>query len=99
MEHGMPVDASGHVRGLETLDEGDKMVNFEGPVQLGTILADSPNAQACLARQLFRYTRGGETAADACAIKGLQTAFTQNGLNLQRLLLDVIRQKSFLTRN
>jgi hypothetical protein len=96
-EGGHPIDASGVVRGLEDLD-ADTETKFDGPIELGHILAKSPNAQACLARQLFRYARGGESAKDACAIRKLQTGFTGSGLDLQRLLLDTVQQRSFLTR-
>jgi hypothetical protein len=96
-ESGKPIDASGKVRGMEDLD-ADTITSFDGPVQLGHLLAKSPNAQACMARQMFRYLRGGEAPADACAIRKLQAAFSQSGLNLQRLLLDAVEQKSFLTR-
>ena len=97
MEAGRPIDESGIVRGLEDLN-ADTVTSFKGPLALGQILARSPNAQACLARQLFRFARGGETAKDACAIRKLQTAFTGSGLDLQRLLLDTVEQRSFLTR-
>jgi hypothetical protein len=96
-ESGRPIDASGIVRGLEDLN-ADTATMFNGPLELGHLLAKSPNAQACLARQLFRFARGGESARDACAIRKLQASFTQNGLDLQRLLLDTVEQKSFLTR-
>jgi hypothetical protein len=96
-EAGRPIDASGIARGVEDLD-ADTVTKFNGPIQLGHLLATSPNAQACVARQLFRFVRGGETTQDACAIHKLQESFVKNGLNLQRLLLDVVEQKSFLTR-
>ncbi|HXU80785.1 MAG TPA: DUF1592 domain-containing protein [Polyangia bacterium] len=96
-EAGQPIDASGIVRGLEDLNAATA-TKFDGPLELGRILAKSPNAQACLARQLFRFARGGESARDACAIRKLQAAFTAGGLDLQRLLLDTVEQKSFLTR-
>jgi hypothetical protein len=96
-EAGRPIDDQGKLLGLEDLDSAE-VATFEGPRELGRLLAKSPNAQACLARQLFRYARGGESARDACAIRKLQTAFTASGLNLQRLLLDTVQQRSFLTR-
>jgi hypothetical protein len=96
-EGGAPVDASGKVKGLEDLRD-EAVTSFDGPLELGRILAASPNAQACLARQLFRYARGGEAARDACAIRRLQQAFTDGGLDLQKLLLETVKQKSFLTR-
>jgi uncharacterized protein DUF1592/uncharacterized protein DUF1588/uncharacterized protein DUF1585 len=97
MEAGRPIDAQGKLPGLEDLDS-DTVTTFDGPIELGRLLARSPNAQACLARQLFRFARGGESVRDACAVRKLQTAFTQSGLDLQRLLLDTIQQRSFLTR-
>jgi hypothetical protein len=99
MENGLPVDASGEVVGLEALTS-DAVTKFVGPVQLGALVAASPNAQACLARQLFRYARGGENGdADACAIKKLQGLFTAGGLDIRKLLIEVVKQKSFVTRS
>jgi hypothetical protein len=52
-----------------------------------------------VARQLYRFARGGENGGkDACAISKLQGAFRESGFDLQRLLLEVVRGKSFLTR-
>jgi hypothetical protein len=96
-EAGRPIDAHGKLPGMEDLDS-PTVTTFDGPIELGHLLAGSPNAQACLARQLFRHARGGESARDACAIRKLQAAFTAGGLDLQRLLLDTVQQKSFLTR-
>ena len=97
-EGGKPVDASGELPGLETMNSGS-MTRFNGPIELGTIVAGSVNAQACMARQLFRYARGGENGdKDACAIKRLQGLFAGGGLNLKQLLLEVVRQKSFVVR-
>jgi hypothetical protein len=96
---GMPIDSSGELPGLERLD-APTTASFDGPVQLGAMLAESPNAQACLARQVFRYARGGENGTlDACAIKQLQTAFAAGGLNIRQLLIETIKQKSFLSRS
>jgi hypothetical protein len=98
-EAGMDVDASGEIRGLEDLN-AQTSAKFNGPLELGRLIAGSPNAQACLARQIFRFERGGENGtADACAISKLQAAFRDSGFDLQRLLLEVVRGKSFLTRN
>jgi uncharacterized protein (DUF1800 family) len=87
------------VRGLEDLT-ADTSVKFTGPIELGRLIAASPNAQACMARQIFRFVRGGENGtADACAISKLQAVFRDSGFDLQRLLLEVVRGKSFLTRS
>ncbi len=97
-EHGQPIDASGQVNGLEDLN-ADTSQPFDGPADLARILAGSPNAQACFARQMFRYARGGEDGGrDSCAIRQLQTAFVQSGFDIRSLMLEVVRQKSFLAR-
>jgi hypothetical protein len=99
LEAGEPIDESGEVVGLEDL-EAQGAVPFSGPAELSRILAASPNAQACFARQMFRYARGGEDGGrDSCAIRRLQTVFVESGLDVKRLLLEVVRQKSFLIRN
>jgi hypothetical protein len=97
-EGALPIDDQGKLRGLEDL-AADTEVTFQGPRELGGILAASPNAQACLARQFFRFARGGETVKDACAIRKLQAAFSDGDFNLQKLLLDTVQQQSFLTRS
>jgi Protein of unknown function (DUF1592)/Protein of unknown function (DUF1588)/Protein of unknown function (DUF1595)/Protein of unknown function (DUF1585)/Protein of unknown function (DUF1587) len=99
LEAGMPIDESGEVVGLEDLG-APGAVPFNGPADLARILAGSPNAQACFARQMFRYARGGEDGGrDSCAIRKLQTSFVDSGFDIKRLLLEVVRQKSFLTRS
>jgi hypothetical protein len=97
-EAGESIDESGEVVGLESL-EADTTTPFSGPAELARLLAGSPNAQACFARQMFRYARGGEDGGrDACAIRRLQTLFVESGFDIKQLLLEVVRQKSFLTR-
>jgi hypothetical protein len=99
VEAGESIDESGEVVGLEDL-ESTAAVPFSGPADLARLLAGSPNAQACFARQMFRYARGGEDGGrDSCAIRKLQTLFVESGFDIKRLLLEVVRQKSFLTRN
>ena len=58
-EAGEPIDDSGEIVGLEDLKDDSKKP-FSGPAELASILGVSPNAQACFARQMFRYARGGE---------------------------------------
>jgi hypothetical protein len=97
-EAGMAIDASGDVRGMEALT-ADTSAPFDGPLQLAGLVAASPNAQACLPRQLFRYARGGETASDACAVKKLQGLFSGGSQNIRQLLIEAVKQKSFLSRS
>ena len=98
-EAGMPIDASGEILGLEDLND-PATLPFEGPIALGNILAQSPNAQACFARQMFRYARGGENGTrDSCAIAKLQKAFIEGGLDIRQLMIDLVTQESFRTRS
>jgi hypothetical protein len=97
-ESGMPTDDSGKVPGIESLS-ATTSADFRGPIELGHLLAESPNAQACLARQMFRYVRGGETDTDSCAVQKLQAAFNQGGLNIRQLMIETVKQKSFLSRS
>jgi hypothetical protein len=98
-EAGMDIDAGGKMIGMEDLQATDELP-FNGPIELGKMLSTSPNAQACFARQLFRFARGGENGdKDACAISKLQGVFRESGFDMQRLLLEVVRGKSFLTRS
>ena len=95
----MPIDGSGEVLGLESL-ASDRPAAVRRTGELGALIAASPNAQACFARQLYRYARGGEAGGrDGCAIKKLQTAFATGGGNIQQLFIEVLRQKSFLERD
>jgi hypothetical protein len=97
-EAGMPIDSSGEVLGMESLESTDS-VRFDGPTALGALIAASPNAQACFARQLFRYARGGENGtADGCAIKKLQEAFAAGALDVDQLFIEVLKQRSFTVR-
>jgi hypothetical protein len=54
-ENGMPVDATGVV-----VDAGDPSLDgaFDGALELTSKLAQSPQVEACLATQWFRYTMG-----------------------------------------
>jgi hypothetical protein len=97
-EGGMAIDDAGDVLGLESL-AGTDHHPFAGPVQLGALIGASANAQACFARQLYRYARGGEGGGrDACAIKKLQGVFAASGGNIQQLFIEVLKQKSFSQR-
>jgi hypothetical protein len=98
MEAGRPVDASGVLLGLEAWTPNHREVRRA--VQLGALLAGSPNAQACMARQLFRYARGGESG-DRGRLRHQAPAdrLRPVGPEIRQLLLEVIKQKSFASRN
>jgi hypothetical protein len=96
-ENGAAIDIGGSVLGLETGSMSS--TPFQGPAELGKLLAQSPTAQACAATQYFRYTRGfQETNADACAVVHLQQAFAQKGLNFKELMISTVLEESFRVR-
>lgn len=97
-EHGLPVDPSGQLIGLEGLTAGE-VYDFSGPRELGGLLAESPTARACMAQQYFRYARGFvETPADRCAVDGLADRFLGSGGDIRDLVVAVFGQESFLRR-
>lgn len=56
-------------------------IEAKGPVALSRAIADSNLANACFARQYFRFTfRRPETAADACALEAISEALHSGGL-------------------
>jgi hypothetical protein len=97
-ENGKPVDASGKIKGLASLADPTTK-EFTGPRELGRILAETPAPQPCAATQYFRFTRGmKEKGVDACAAQSLAAAFQGDGLDLQKLMVAPLTQKSFLIR-
>ena len=66
---------------------------------LSTLVADSPTAAQCLARQYYRYTTGRrETSADSCALDSYIQTYEDNGYNLQTLLLGIVNAPNFTLR-
>jgi hypothetical protein len=97
-ENGHAVDMSGTVNGLEGLDK-DTTDSFTDTRELGSMIANSPNAQVCLPLQYFRYARGlTETAYDACTVNNLQLEFTNGQLSLQDMLIAVTGSPTFTKR-
>jgi hypothetical protein len=98
VENGKPVDMSGAVQGLESLADAGK-TPFNDTAGLASVLADSPNAQACLPWQYFRFARGyQDTVYDQCAIHNLQLDFTNGQLNLQDMFVDLAGLPTFNQR-
>jgi hypothetical protein len=70
-ENGKPIDASGDLADIEGLGSGTH-APFNTLAQLGALLAASPSAHACMARQMFRFASGYvERPEDACVLKAL----------------------------
>jgi Protein of unknown function (DUF1592)/Protein of unknown function (DUF1588)/Protein of unknown function (DUF1595)/Protein of unknown function (DUF1585)/Protein of unknown function (DUF1587) len=74
--------------------------SFNGAVDLATKLADAPQVQQCFALQEFRYALGRiETKADACSAQQVFASFASNQLNIQKLLVALVRSDAFRYRS
>ena len=95
-ENGMPVDATGVV-----VDAGDPSLDgaFDGALELTSKLAQSPQVEACLATQWFRYTMGrAEQQADACSLEQVKAAFAESGGDFRELLVSLATTDAFRFR-
>jgi hypothetical protein len=93
MDGGKPIDASGSLTGTDV----DGM--FTGVAQLGTKLAMSPEVEACVGTQWFRYAMGrAEGAADACSLAAMSKTFHDSGADLRTLPMAIVQTPAFLYR-
>jgi len=91
-ENGLPIDASGEVVATEIGD-------FDGPVELGAGLADSPAVRDCMVSQWFRYGHGRlATSEDQCAVDSVTEAFETADGDLQTLLVALTQTDAFRFR-
>lgn len=94
---GEPVDASGIATAVGGIDPDDEA--FDGVVELGALLATSPEAPACLARQYFRFAHGRlETEDDSCAVEALADAFATADHDLVELFVATLTAGEFRYR-
>lgn len=90
LDQGLPVDDTGEIVGTDVAG------SYRGAGELTDKLAQSAQAQACVARQLFRFALGREeTAADACALAELDAAFAASGHDLRGLVIDLVATRAF----
>lgn len=87
-----PIDATGEVFGTA-------VGKFDGAVELASKLAESPEAQTCVARQWFRFQAGRiESKADKCTLQQLDAGFKASGFKVQELLVALTQTDGFLYR-
>ncbi len=85
-ENGLTIDAGGDFDGTA----------FNGPVELGKLLAASPKVSDCLVRNLYRYATGhAELAGEEPVIADLSRRFAANGHDFQGLMLDLVSSDGF----
>lgn len=95
-ENGLPVDTSGYIE-----DAGDPSLEgaFVGELELAGKLAASPQVEACLATQWFRYGMGrAEQRTDACSLERVKTEFAASGGDFAQLLISLAVTDAFRFR-
>ena len=97
-EAGMPVDHAGRLTDVEGFGTNTAL-DFASPAELGAALAASPTAQACFARQWYRFARGfHETAAQRCAVRSVAQRFRERSGDVRELMVAVATSPDFVTR-
>jgi Protein of unknown function (DUF1592)/Protein of unknown function (DUF1588)/Protein of unknown function (DUF1595)/Protein of unknown function (DUF1585)/Protein of unknown function (DUF1587) len=72
---------------------------FEGAAELGQKLAVSASVQNCIAKQWYRYALGVDSrGVDQVQIDDIVTKFRSSNLNLQSLVLALIKSEAFRSR-
>jgi uncharacterized protein DUF1592/uncharacterized protein DUF1588/uncharacterized protein DUF1595/uncharacterized protein DUF1585/uncharacterized protein DUF1587 len=95
-ENGIPIDATGNM-----VDAADPNLEgaFDGALELTAKLGQSPQVEACLATQWFRYTMGrAEQQADSCSLERVKVEFAGAGGNFRELLAALATSDAFRFR-
>ena len=96
-ESNQPIDVSGEVIGATDASLGGK---FTGVRELAGKLAQSSQAQNCLAAQWFRFASGrSDDLPDSCSIATLQDTFSRSSGDLVELVVGMTQVDSFLFRS
>ena len=97
-ENNQVINPAGILRGLETYTATEELA-FTNLAHLGAILAESPNASQCIARQYYRYTLGrAENSADSCVLQDYLNTYQVSDYNLQTMLLGIVNSPNFTKR-
>ena len=81
----LELDTKGSVAGIANSD-------FNSPRQLGEILAESPQCQECIVKQVFRYMSGRlETPADRPMMTQALDAFRASGYRFKELIVALLK--------
>ncbi|MFC3116121.1 starch-binding protein [Cellvibrio fontiphilus] len=91
----------GSLNSAETyLSESEPVTMYHGMDELTELLAQSPNAQACYARQWYRYARGQrEEASDSCTLQVFGRDFKNaSNANLLDLMVEFTQTKNYILR-
>jgi hypothetical protein len=93
-ESGLPIDATGEI--VSTTSTNSK---FDGAPELASILASSPDVQACYARQWIRYGYGLlDEGPLSCLSNSVATDFQNGNLKVLDLLISLTKTPHFRER-
>ncbi|MEM7437794.1 MAG: DUF1592 domain-containing protein, partial [Myxococcota bacterium] len=93
-QSGKPIDAVGEVVLTEDLDG-----TYDGAVELGQALANSPEVQECVASQWFRFAYNRSvTQVDSCSFDQLSDRFAASNFSIRELLVALTQTNAFLYR-
>jgi hypothetical protein len=85
-DHGKDIDVSGDLDGT----------SFDGPIELGQLLAKQPAVAACMVRNIYRYGTGHvETPTEAPVLSDLTAHFEAGGYHLKDLMLELVSSDGF----
>jgi hypothetical protein len=91
-DNGSPVDLTG------TVKNGAADIAFNGPIELGKVLADHDDVQRCLVRQWASYAVGRILkSSELSVVESLRLAFKNGGGNLRALIVSVAQSPVVLT--
>jgi hypothetical protein len=95
-ENGLPVDASGSLTSIEDVDQGGP---YDGAVELADKLLATTDFRDCMAHQWTTFALGREpTEADQCAMEEIRQTLTDEGGDLQELLVVIAASDAFRYR-
>jgi hypothetical protein len=95
---GKPIDASGALTDVEGLGTNTS-APFESLGELATLLASSHAAEACFARQSYRFVLGAkESDGDRCSLEALEDHFVASEGDMRELLVAITQLPSFVRR-
>lgn len=97
-ENGQPIDSSGDLTDVERLGAGTH-APFDSVSGLAPLLASSPNAKSCFARQMWRFAKGSEeSGADRCGIQAVAKGFVDSGGDIRQLMIAIATSDAFWER-
>ncbi len=95
-ENGKPIDAKGDMTDVERLGAGTH-APFANLSELGKTLSESRAAEACMVKQLYRFTRGAKED-DVCVTRPYEVRFGERGGDIRELLVDLVTADDFTVR-